>query len=191
MSEELSGEIERLWAKVSVPASAEPAPAAFDLSSAAWETLALLKKRQAREARRWGELLEAKEKALEASAARQKAMEEELTLLRAQAGRAEERALEEAAQVEVRLAQALKALAEERAERRAEQAAFAEALEALRARGAGDAERVKELEAERARLEALAAAREAELLRASASLKEATRALEQALSELVRARAAR
>lgn len=167
-TEDQSSEISRLWGKVSVPSVTEvPAPSSYDPGSAAWETLALLKRRQAREARRWSELLEAKEKVLQALSARAAAMEEELRLLRAQEGRFEQRALEEAAEVSLRLTEAMRALADEREARRQDREAFSAALESARA------------------------ADRAELLRAQAALKEAKLALESTLAELLATRRAR
>ena len=123
--EELGREIERLWARVGA-ASSEPLGSvvlpplnepAFSMGQAAWETVALLKRQHRQQARRWAEIIEAKERALAAARERQARLELEVNALRQQAQTQEGVLLKEGFEIQARLEAVLAALREKESDR--------------------------------------------------------------------------
>ncbi len=213
--EDLGQEIDRLWAKVGASTSSyEPlsSPTAADSvtgSEVAWETMALLKRQHRGETAYWAELLEAKERAVRASAERLSFLELEVNRLREKVRFDETRFITDGVDLQAKAESAMKAVAEERAYHEKEMQALRQLMEQMRERMAAES---AGLRAERANwekkehqylldlkeLQALASRREDEkgegtkqISGMSQSLKEAKNALEKTLSELLRERQVR
>ncbi|MDX6768872.1 MAG: hypothetical protein SF051_05020, partial [Elusimicrobiota bacterium] len=211
--EDLSREIDRLWARVG-PASDAPAafaPPAGALAGAevAWETVGLLKRQQREREATWAQALDAKEQALKVFKARCAALEAETSELRARVDGDEERLLADLLDARSRLESAAKAMELQQAQHDAERRALEEALLQARIRAEQEAGRTRESErkreareaqhlidlqefqslADRRAREAAAAGDSAAALKAG--LAEAKNALEKTLAELLLERRAR
>lgn len=210
--DDLSREIERLWARVgSVPAepsSAASVPATLPTTGTvgaevAWETVSLLKRQARQSEASWRQTMEARDEALRALRSRLETAERELGAFRARAAQEDERLLVEALDAKQKVETAHKALglAEERHAR--EQKALEETMQALRERLAAETTRaraseqrwqareqqhlldLKELQGLAARREADAASAEKAARAAESALAEAKNALEKTLAELL------
>lgn len=210
--EDLSREIERLWARVG-PVSAEPSsayevpsslPAASSMGvEAAWETVSILKRQRRQSEAAWEQAMQARDEALRVLRARLESAETELARLRERAEGEDERIISEAldARGKVESAQKAVALAEQRhaEETRALEAAMQSlrerlAAESVRARAAEQRWQSREQQylLDLKSLQDLAQRREKEVSGAEASaaslregLAEAKAALEKTLAELL------
>ena len=211
--EELSQEIEKLWAKVAAaPSSGEPvgrsleAPAAEPSAAdgAAWEAVSMIERRHKADAREWAELLETKERALQSFRERLASLETELSQLRGQARAGGEAVIRETFEARQKLEAAAADMELERARHEEERKALQELLDAARQKMAAEAaaresERrqwekkekqflleLRELEA-RGRRDRQEASQSAVLARRlGETAKEAKGALERTLAELLR-----
>ncbi|MDE2491637.1 MAG: hypothetical protein KGM24_12390, partial [Elusimicrobia bacterium] len=209
--EDLSREIDRLWARVGAPPAPsspfhvpETAPVGGHVGAeVAWETVSLLKRQQRQRETTWQQAMEARDEALRVLRARLETAEAEAARLRARTDGEDERALVGALEAGQRLEAAQKALAAAQARHDEERAALEGALQSLRERLASETARARTSEQRwQAReqkylidlkeLQALAERREAEASRADkerrvgeASLAEAKNALEKTLAELL------
>lgn len=211
--EDLSREIDRLWAKVS-SASAEmpevfappPAQGTSGAEAVAWETVALLKRQQQDESRYWAELLEARERSLRALREREAALVRETAALRAALEAGQERLLSEGLEAQHKVQAAAQALQEERRRHEEEEGALKALLEQTRERLASETMRqrrereewqkrqeqllkdVQDLQAAAERYQEESQRAGGETQRLSQSLREAKNALEKTLAELLRER---
>lgn len=214
--DELGKEIDQLWSRVSAPTPIGPSempsitPALVDAPSAsqeaAWEAMSLLKRQHRHQTSYWGEVLEAKERALTASRERQARLELEVNALRERLRGQEQVLYKEGVELQARLQAAVAALQQERERAAEEQAGLRMILEQTRERMAAEAARarqersgwekkeqqylldLRELQAMAARLRDEGSQAVTERGRLSESLKEAKNALEKTLAELLRER---
>jgi hypothetical protein len=211
--EDLSREIERLWARLGpgadVPPAFTPPAGAIAGAEVAWETVGLLKRQQREREATWGQAFDAKEQALKVFLERCAALEAEVSELRGRVDGGEERMLADLLDARARLEGAAKALDEQRKRHDEERAALQSALEQARARAEEEAARLRDSERKREAREAqhlldlrefqsLADRRGAEASQAvdsaaalKAGLSEAKNALEKTLAELLLERRAR
>ncbi|MFI5349759.1 MAG: hypothetical protein ACHQ2Z_09460 [Elusimicrobiota bacterium] len=210
--DDLSREIDRLWARVG-SASAEPSspshiattsPAGATIGAeAAWETVALLKRQQRQREHSWQQTMEARDEALRALRARLETAETELGRLRLRSEGEDERTLVGTLDAQQRIETASKALALAEARHAEERQALAEAMQSLRERIAAETARaktaeqrwqareqqylldVKELQGLVARRDQDAGASDKEIRSRDASLAEAKNALQKTLAELL------
>lgn len=211
--EDLSREIERLWARLGpgaeAPAAFTPPAGAIAGAELAWETVGLLKRQQREREATWGQAFDAKEQALKVFRERCAALEAEVSELRGRVDGGEERMLADLLDARSRLEGAAKALELQRQRHDEERAALQQALEEARARAEDEAARLRDSERKREAREAqhlldlkefqsLADRRGAEASKAvdsaaalKAGLAEAKNALEKTLAELLLERRAR
>ncbi|MBI4059911.1 MAG: hypothetical protein HY403_00620 [Elusimicrobia bacterium] len=204
--EDLSREIERLWARLgnasdpAAPASYSPPAAGAEL---AWETAAMLKAQQRRRVAALTEALETKEASLKHWRDRAEALQAEVDALRAQADGGAELVFAQLLDAQQRLEGAARALEHERAAHLEERRAMEAALDEAKARIAAEVARAREAEARFSRREtqnlidlkdvqSSAERRQQEALQADqavnalkGSLSEAKNALEKTLAELL------
>jgi hypothetical protein len=210
--DDLSREIDRLWARVGSvsadPASPASIPATPPVGASlgaevAWETVALMKRQQRQSEANWRQTMDARDEALRVLRARLETAETEVTRLRSRVDGEDERALAGALEARQRLETAQKSveLAEER--HAEERRVLQETLQNLRERLGAESARARAAEQRwQAReqqylldlkeLQALAARREEETGRAGKSVRalenglaEAKNALEKTLAELL------
>ncbi|MBI3289436.1 MAG: hypothetical protein HYZ74_07960, partial [Elusimicrobia bacterium] len=148
--EDLSREIERLWARVG-SSSTEPmiTPPTSPLSGGselAWETVGLLKSQQRRREGVIGAALEAKEQSLRHWRERAQALEAEVSQLRAQAEGSDERVFGELLDAQRRLEEAVRAMEHERHQHEEERRRMAAALEEAREQFTSEAARARDAE---------------------------------------------
>ncbi len=211
--EDLSREIDRLWARVGPSADQPPAfqPPSGALAGAevAWETVGLLKRQQREREATWNQAFDAKEQALKVFKARCAALESEVSELRGRVDGDEERMLADVLDARSRLESAAKAMELQQARHDEERRALEEALLQARLRAEAEAARTRDAErkreareaqhlldlqefqslADRRAREASAAGDAAAALKAG--LTEAKNALEKTLAELLLERRAR
>ncbi len=197
-------EIDRLWANAE-SASAASAEASASLPAGpaggeeAWEAVRLLKRQRRRERRAWTELLEAKERALEAVRERQALLERQLMELRRQGRVQESWVLEKTLEAQAGIGEAAEDLARERARHLEQERALAALAEQARGRlksleGRLEQEKQEREKREQRALSELARAQaglgrfKEEAERAQGSLRQARDALEKTLAELLRER---
>ncbi len=168
--EDLSREIERLWARlgtVSTEAAAPSSSPAAAGSALAWETAAMLKTQQRRREAALAAAMDAKEEALKHWRARAEALQCETDGLRARVTASDERVFAQLLETQQRLEGALRALEHERGQSRLLETALVDLKDA-------------QLSAERRQQEALQA-----VTALKGSLSEAKNALEKTLAELL------
>lgn len=211
--EDLSREIDRLWARVGPASEQAPAfqPPAGSIAGAevAWETVGLLKRQQREREATWNQAFEAKEQALKVFKARCAALESEVADLRGRADGDEERLLADVLDARSRLESAAGSMELQQARHDEERRALEEALLQARLRAESEAARTRDSErkreareaqhlidlrefqslADRRAREAAAAGDAAGALKAG--LAEAKNALEKTLAELLLERRAR
>lgn len=212
-NDDLSREIERLWARLGSDAGAPPAytppTGAIAGAEVAWETVGLLKRQQREREATWGQAFDAKEQALKVFRERCAALENEVSELRARAEGDDDRLLSDLLDARSRLEGAAKALAEQQKRHDEEREALQQALGQARGRAEEEAARLRESERKREAREAqhlldlqefqsLADRRAREAASATdasaalkAGLAEAKNALEKTLAELLLERRAR
>lgn len=213
-SDELSREIDRLWARVSSYASTEtpesPFPPSLNTQSptgnVAWETVNLLKRQQRQAIQSWSSIVESKEKALRELKARQVLMESELKELRQRVQAEEGRVIGTELDAQSRLETALSAMNAQRAADEQEVRDIKAILEQTRERMAAQSARwkqeqrewekkeqqylldLKQLQTVTDRYQDQSVNNSDESRRLDDSLKEAKNALEKTLAELLRER---
>lgn len=211
--EDLSREIERLWARVGAPAGEPPvyAPPAGAVTGAeaAWETVALLKRQQREREAAWTQAFEAKEQALKVFKARCEVLEGETAELRGRVDGDEDRMLAEILDTRSRLESAARAMELQQARHDEERRMLEEALAQARERAEAEAARARDAQRKREAREAQhlldlkefqsladrrgreAASSEDSAKALKIGLSEAKNALEKTLSELLIERRAR
>lgn len=150
--QDLSREIDRLWAKLG-SAPAEPgfgastgpieAPGGAEV---AWETVSLLKRQQRRQESTWEQALEAKENALKFFRERAAALEAEASQLRGRLEGDEDRVLAELLDAQERLQSAAKAMALQQARHDEERRVLQTLLDEARERQAAETARARALD---------------------------------------------
>jgi hypothetical protein len=210
--EDLSREIDRLWARVGsapLPGSSAASVAATQSvgsvggAEAAWETVALLKRQARQREDSWRMAMEARDEALRTLRASLETAETELGRLRLRVENEDERGLVEALDAREKVETAQKALGLAKERHDAERAALQEAMQSLRERIAAETARLrsseqrwqareqqylldlKELQGLVSRRDADVGAAEKEVRSRDASLAEAKNALQKTLAELM------
>jgi len=210
--DDLSREIDRLWARVgsltSEPSSASAVPASASTgaiagSEVAWETVGLLKRQQRQREATWQQAVEAKDEALRVLRARVASLESETAALRSRTEGEDERSLVGAIELQRNLEAAQKTLELREQRHEEERRVLEEALQRLRERLAAETARARTSEQRwQAReqqylidlkeFQTLAERREKEAGRSdsaaraqAAGLAEAKNALEKTLAELL------
>ncbi|MBI5623112.1 MAG: hypothetical protein HY924_04970 [Elusimicrobia bacterium] len=207
--EELQRELDGLWAKVGSSSSAELPRVPIDASAMddlKQDAFTLLKRQQRQKEASWADLLEAKDRALEAARARLEALEGENLRLSRRLEREEGIVVGEVLSAREKLSAGVKSLEAERAQFEEERRRLEAILEATRQRLAAESFRAMRLQEDADRREAQylldlkelqvraerhsegRADAQAEAGKLSGSLKEAKNALEKTLAELLRER---
>ena len=210
--DDLSREIDRLWARVGTaspePSSAASIPASPSVGATvgaeiAWETVALLKRQQRQGEAAWRQAMDARDEALRVLRARLETAEQELSTLRARAEGEDERSLVETLDARQKIEAAQKSVALAEGRHADERAALEGALQSLRERLAAETARarvaeqrwqareqqylidLKQLQDLAARREKEAAAGDKSVRSLEAGMGEAKNALEKTLGELL------
>lgn len=210
--DDLSREIDRLWARVGsaapAPSSAQSIPASASADAligteVAWETVGLLKRQQRQRESTWQQAVEAKDEALRVLRARVAALESEAAMLRSRTEGEDERSLAGALDAQQKLESAQRSLTLSHERHEEERRLLEESLQSLRERMAAETARARTAEQRwQAReqqylldlkeLQALAKRREEEASKADSSMRshqsslaEAKNALEKTLAELL------
>ncbi|MBI4678413.1 MAG: hypothetical protein HY748_12605 [Elusimicrobia bacterium] len=210
--EELHQELDRLWAKVSASSGPDLPQIPSERSTVhdvTLDALALMKRQQRQKERGWSELLDAKERSLDAYRTRSEALEAEVAGLRRRLESEGSIVVGEVLEARAKLEAGMKALESERAKYEEERRSLDAILEATRQRLAAESFRALKLQEEAHRREQQylldlgelstraerheenAASGAAEVLKLSGSLAEAKNALEKTLAELLRERSLR
>ncbi|MDE2510177.1 MAG: PQQ-binding-like beta-propeller repeat protein [Elusimicrobia bacterium] len=210
--DDLSREIDRLWARAGSVAADAPTAAAIPSAPSvgatvgaeiAWETVALLKRQQHQSEATWRQAMDAREEALRVLRARLETAETELSRLRSRAEGEDERGLVEALDAHQKIETAQKAAALAEARHAEERRALEQALQSLRERLASETARgraseqrwqareqqylldLKELQSLAERREKEASAGDKSVRSLEAGMGEAKNALEKTLGELL------
>ncbi|MBI5883493.1 MAG: hypothetical protein HZB91_10370 [Elusimicrobia bacterium] len=204
--EDLQRELDGLWAKVGAGSSPELPRIPIDASAIddlKLDSLTLLKRQQRQKEQSWSDLLEAKERSLEACRARLESLEAETVRLSRRLEREEGIVVGEVLEARAKLEAGMKGLESERAKFEEERRSLDAILEATRQRLAAESFRalkiqeeahrresqylldLKEAQVRAERVDEARSGAEAEAGKLSGSLKEAKNALEKTLAELL------
>ncbi|MBI5210353.1 MAG: hypothetical protein HY927_10315 [Elusimicrobia bacterium] len=207
--EELHNELERLWTKVGASQAHDLASISMEsvpTSDLTLDALSLFKRQQRQKEAGWAELLDAKEKAIEAYRRRQELLETELAQLRRRLDAEEGIIVGEVIDARSKLEAGMKMLELDRGKSESERRALEDILDATRTRLTAEGARLirlqeewsrreqqylldlKEFQTRAERHEGDASRKGSEADKLSGSLKEAKNALEKTLAELLRER---